>query len=364
MAGLAHREVRALAKFLHEVHSPGDHDAWVDRVLSSVSSLIPCHLVTYREGPIKNPPRRAKPDGLYTAESGQTYERLADRQRAFIRFARETVRGPARLSDFLSRREFHRSALYNEVYRPNQIEDVLAVAFATQRGELRGIGLHRDQVFSERDRLLLETVRPHLELGYEAARAFTDLKGWAARLEEGVAAFGGAVLELTADGRIVNSTGDVHRLVTEYFDEASPGDRLPETLHLWMRQHDPGLRDALCLPAPLASLAVDRPGKRLVARMLATSGSRTILLEEQRTGVEPHHFKSLGLTARENQVLAQIARGHTNKQIASELSISPRTVQRHLEHIYERLGVNTRTAAAALALAARNGSSSPTSQSR
>ncbi len=353
MAGLAHREVRALAKFLHDIHSPGDPDAWVDRVLSSVSSLIPCHLVTYREGPIKNPPRRAKPDGLYTAENGQTYERLADRQRAFMRFARETVRGPARLSDFLSRREFHRSALYNEVYGPNQIEDVLAVAFATRRGELRGIGLHRDQIFSERDRLLLGIVRPHLEEGYEAAKAFTQLKGWAARLEEGVAAFGGAVLELTADGRIVNSTADVHRLLTEYFDGASAGDRLPETLHLWMRQHDPGLRDALRLPPPLAPLAVDHLKGRLLARMLPGSGSRTILLEEQRTGVEPHNFKSLGLTARENQVLACIACGHTNKQTASELSISPRTVQRHLEHIYDRLGVNTRTAAAALALKAR-----------
>jgi len=350
VAAFTDREFGALGKVLLEIQSPGDVDAWVDRVLTSVPSLIPCHLVTYREGPIKNPPRRAKPESLYSAENGQAYERLSERQLAFTRFARETVRGPARLSDFLSRREFHRSALYNEVYRPRQIEDVLAVAFGERRGEVHGFGLHRDQVFSERDRLLLQLIRPHLKLGFETAKAFAELKGWTANLEEGIETLGGAVLELAGDGRIMNSTADIDRLLTDYFGRTAPGDRLPETLYLWMRQHDPELRDAFGLPTPLASLAVDRPGKRLVARMLRVSGSRAILLEEQRSrSLEPHHFRSLGLTPRENQVLACVAQGHTNREIASELSISPRTVQRHLEHVYDRLRVNTRTAAVALA---------------
>ena len=59
------------------------------------------------------------------------------------------------------------------------------------------------------------------------------------------------------------------------------------------------------------------------------------------------------LTPREVEVLISVARGMTNKEVAAALEISPRTVQHHLEHIYEKLGVSTRAAAALYA--ARNG---------
>jgi DNA-binding CsgD family transcriptional regulator len=59
----------------------------------------------------------------------------------------------------------------------------------------------------------------------------------------------------------------------------------------------------------------------------------------------------LGLTARELQVLAWVARGSTNQQIAETLWIAPTTVRKHLENIYAKLGVRTRTAAAARLLA-------------
>lgn len=55
------------------------------------------------------------------------------------------------------------------------------------------------------------------------------------------------------------------------------------------------------------------------------------------------------LTPREMDVLAWIARGKTNRDIAEILGMSPRTVNKHLEHIYEKLGVETRTAAVAAA---------------
>lgn len=55
------------------------------------------------------------------------------------------------------------------------------------------------------------------------------------------------------------------------------------------------------------------------------------------------------LTARESEVLLWVARGKTNRDIADILGMSPRTVNKHLEHIFEKLGVETRTAAAAAA---------------
>jgi DNA-binding NarL/FixJ family response regulator len=60
--------------------------------------------------------------------------------------------------------------------------------------------------------------------------------------------------------------------------------------------------------------------------------------------------EKLKLTFREAEILMWIARGKTNKEIGLILSTSPRTVNKHLEHIFEKLGVSTRSAAVAMAL--------------
>jgi DNA-binding CsgD family transcriptional regulator len=58
-----------------------------------------------------------------------------------------------------------------------------------------------------------------------------------------------------------------------------------------------------------------------------------------------HSNSAFGLTRREIEVLAWVAGGKTNTQIAELLSIAPGTVKKHLDHIYEKLGVGTRTEA-------------------
>jgi DNA-binding CsgD family transcriptional regulator len=54
-----------------------------------------------------------------------------------------------------------------------------------------------------------------------------------------------------------------------------------------------------------------------------------------------------GLTPRESEILREVATGATNDQIAARLAVSPRTVQKHLEHVFGKLGVGTRMAAVA-----------------
>ncbi|WP_262794149.1 DNA-binding response regulator [Catenovulum sp. 2E275] len=56
------------------------------------------------------------------------------------------------------------------------------------------------------------------------------------------------------------------------------------------------------------------------------------------------------LTERESEVLLWISKGKTNREIATVLSMSPRTVNKHLEQIFKKLGVENRTSAAAMAL--------------
>jgi DNA-binding CsgD family transcriptional regulator len=59
---------------------------------------------------------------------------------------------------------------------------------------------------------------------------------------------------------------------------------------------------------------------------------------------------SLGLTIRETEILMWISRGKTNKEMGIILGSSPRTINKHLEHIFEKLGVTTRTAAVSAVL--------------
>ena len=82
-----------------------------------------------------------------------------------------------------------------------------------------------------------------------------------------------------------------------------------------------------------------RTGARIVARDAAL-----FLLEPIKCSRTHDQF---GLTARERQVLDQLAAGATNAQIAAALGIAAATVRKHLEHAYEKLQVSTRTAAAA-----------------
>jgi HD-GYP domain-containing protein (c-di-GMP phosphodiesterase class II) len=79
-----------------------------------------------------------------------------------------------------------------------------------------------------------------------------------------------------------------------------------------------------------------------VAAVLAAAGSRR--------GEAVRRELPAGLTEREAQVLRLIARGATNKQAASELGLSPKTVGHHVQHVYAKIGVSTRAGAAVFAM--------------
>ena len=120
-----------------------------------------------------------------------------------------------------------------------------------------------------------------------------------------------------------------------------------------------GIDDALrtWLPAPpgrARSIYLERSGtnytdrERTLVQLIRPHLARIRLNAESRRRVDP----SWSLTAREAEVLGLVARGKTNAEVAAALYISPLTVRKHLEHIFEKLGVGSRTAAAARAHAA------------
>lgn len=96
------------------------------------------------------------------------------------------------------------------------------------------------------------------------------------------------------------------------------------------------------------------------ARILQSARSqqrapRPSLDDEQ---VQLELVQRFALTVRELEVLQWVACGKTNRDIGTILGLSPRTVNKHLEHVYVKLGVETRTAAAAVAMSAAGAPSS------
>ena len=94
-------------------------------------------------------------------------------------------------------------------------------------------------------------------------------------------------------------------------------------------------------------------GSQLQAQHLGQAGPGEIMILLRQIALAPEamhkRLSGAALTPRETEVLSWLAKGKTNRDIADILGMSPRTVNKHLEHIFEKLGVETRTAAAAIA---------------
>lgn len=95
-------------------------------------------------------------------------------------------------------------------------------------------------------------------------------------------------------------------------------------------------------------LAIPGPSGTLVVRGCKYASDVILMFEEK---VEPFPLSALirlGLAQRESEILSWVVQGKTNPEIGTILGISPRTVQKHLERVYSRLGVENRHAAMAL----------------
>lgn len=162
----------------------------------------------------------------------------------------------------------------------------------------------------------------------------------AARLaREAVDVAGMGVVVLDGQDRIAWRSPQATRwLETAFATDPAPGQAMARWLSQAQRESEG------------ATLLAD--GQRLLARPLGASGlGESMLLLSLGAGDAPPaaRLPPVALTPRETEVLSWIAKGKTNRDIADILGMSPRTVNKHLEHIFEKLGVETRTAAAALA---------------
>jgi HD-GYP domain-containing protein (c-di-GMP phosphodiesterase class II) len=108
------------------------------------------------------------------------------------------------------------------------------------------------------------------------------------------------------------------------------------------RAHRPALPAARARDALRAEAGDGRLDRDAVYAVMAAAG--------EEPARRPVGTRPAGLTEREIEVLRLIARGHSNRQVAAQLSISPKTAGHHVGHIYTKIGVTTRPAAALFAM--------------
>jgi DNA-binding CsgD family transcriptional regulator len=246
VARLSGSDYRGILEVVHAAGEIDGADPFPEHVLARLRDLVPCDVVSYgdfdrnseREGHTwRTGVRHAgEPRAPITSAVREAHARFAY-QYPYRPWGPEATRA-VRFSDLLSRREWHALDLYWEVCRPLNGEYELELWLTTPGGIAGGFafdGSERD--FSERDKLVLDTLRPHL-------------------------------------------------------------------VQLW--------RNAAARRRESTSLAV--------------------------------------LTPREREILLWVARGKSNREIAAVLYLAPGTIRKHLDNVYDKLGVRNRAGAVGQAL--------------
>jgi DNA-binding CsgD family transcriptional regulator len=248
---------------------------------------------------------------------------------------------PYAISDFLSQESFHETGIYQHFYRHLEAEDQLS--FVLPHPDLLvGIALNREvRGFSEDDHRLANYLRPFLVQAYRNAAAFDRSRLLLDQMNTRLEADGEGLVLCDADGHLVDRTPGAADLLDRWFPSAEP-TQMPAALADWLAVRGQ--------PGPAWPLILDRNGARLLARRLPGpyDSVTSVLLTEPPVGRARNALLDVGLTRRQADVVAIMADGASNTDIAERLGISNRTVDKHLQRAFDKLGVENRTAAANL----------------
>lgn len=376
---LSHESLRRLAETLPALYAPLTATDVPQRFAEIISRLVPgamhgCTKVERSSGrrrTITLAPAPPQPEAAL-ASFTRHWEQFPLREHREI-----TGSGAAlAVSDLVSRHGFRRLDLFHDYYQPLGLEDDLSINLWDAETKLCVCVLRERRGFSTQERLLFDALRPHFLQAHQnaAAASATQLVLAESEVEQFEEAAHRWVIDLTANGQVRFWTQAGRRKLAEY--EPIPPDRpghlgqpLPAKVESWLQQfrRSTADRDAR---QPLVLMRRDAEGQahRLQLSVVfdPVRARRLLVLEERSlrppSAIEPREElnadtlrASLSLSPREAEVLLWVAQGKTNPEVALILGIQPYTVRTHLEHIFQKLGVETRHAASLRALEAMRG---------
>jgi len=346
-------DLRALHASVSGLYAVGDVRTFTDRLATLLAGIVPADLTVYAEVDLRSRRVAWNADldrALGWPAAQDTFARHMAELPMFKRYRRGEG-SATKITDFMTKRQFERTGIYNEFHRRIGVDSQIAKGLPGPDHLVTSVSmLRRGRDFSERDRLMLDLLRPHLNQAYLNARAFEAMQADLTALRNGVEALEDGLVIVDARDRVVVMTSRARRCMEAYFDDL-PAVGLPPSLLAWardVRTLNGGGGDA---PTARPPLTIDRGDRQLVVRLMSADTQSVLVLSERCSGPRPEDLAPLGLSPRETEVLAWVAEGKTNPEIAAILTASARTIDKHLERIFRKLGVETRTAAAARALA-------------
>ncbi|MGO9358652.1 MAG: helix-turn-helix transcriptional regulator [Xanthobacteraceae bacterium] len=252
-------------------------------------------------------------------------------------------------------RSFRNSALHADYYRRIGINYVMALPLRIDRANVISIVFNRSRSdFRDDERALLDAVRQPLAAIYRNLVVCEEASIGLKHISELAADGAWQMMRVTMAGHILDASPAALRLLGQFFPQDGSGrpSRLPAMLFAWLsHSRNWGLERPAINHGQQFGLS--RLGSRLTVHFVPDPDDVSVgylLMKAERLEVSASDLAPLPISDREREVLALVAAGKTNSEIAAVLAISARTVQKHLEHIFQKLGVETRTAAAIRAL--------------
>ncbi len=330
-----------LLEFIRELHSFRDLESvrmWL--LDTALPRLIRSDWLSYNEVDLAHPENTV---AILKPESNQIFQRLFPRfqelahQHPLISRQLQLADFPVhKISDFLSQKSYRRLELYQDVYRHLGVEYQIAATIKLEPGRITAFALSRRRNdYTERDRAILEMLRPHLVIALNNLTLASERQTSLDSTEPGWRELSYATIIVDRQSRILYHTGPGLKWIGAALQEFLPGH-----ISGWLNQAAPNPRhQTMSLNTEAGEICIrfvptGSPQRRL---LVLTAGSQNMI---------PAPANDFGLSKRELEIARLIGDGKTNAEIAGILGISPRTVQKHIEHIFEKMDVKTRVAVA------------------
>ncbi len=343
MHKLDSRSSQVLLSALEDLHCDADSATLPDRAVRSALKLVECDLLTfdlfsrtekYEDTAWSNNPQLLNPTLM------STFGALLH-QHPLVKIGLQNPNGEAlKITDAISQADFERTDLYNMVYRQVHVDKQMGLTLLSEGDLIMTCAFTRKVTeFTDREKAIASLAAPHFVNAIKNGFAF-------GRLSTALDAGGSGVISLNANGKITFSSPFARVLLEKYFaGEHLAANLLPEALDRWHATASTRGVSSEYAP-PTTPLRIRRLDGTLTIRLLDSPSTREeILLLEESKPLAPDSLRSLGLTVREAEILFWITEGKGNSEISILCDISIRTVHKHVEHIYVKLGVETRTAA-------------------
>jgi DNA-binding CsgD family transcriptional regulator len=363
MEHLTFNDTQSLLQGIQTLYTCYDRETFAVNALTIIDQLVPSDIPTFHATEVRA--RRVSHSFLSDFPGfAPEIERVIHQhfgEHPITDHMPQTLHGAYQIADFISQKEFHGlEGLYQQFLRPLDIEAQMTLFLShTISGSWQemaqtdvtwvGFSLNRAQRFTERERLILNLLRPHLSQAHANAQQYQQLQQNLSQLHHTLNHL--SLVVLNSEGQVQEISPQAVAWLETYFPKPTSTAQLPDHLWAWVKYQISRASLEANLAKAQLPLRIEQAGKQLVIRLVVEQiGERYLLLLEEQTLSLLQSLELLGLSQRETEVLFWVMQGKENKTIAIQLSIGKSTIGKHLESIYGKLGVQSRTEAIAYAL--------------